>query len=148
MPDLVLVFAAGAIAGQCACRRGLLGGAWAALGGYLLGRQHVLLLAWGSGLVPSSDSVSSIAHVYPRAVLADLIANIAAPCCADEADYPVDVFIGRGGLPRARAGLWELRPNAAQHVGARSSWSREGEQAGWWRDMPESLSFRGNGVRF
>ena len=92
--------------------------------------------------MPTMDSISSIAHVYPRQVLVSLIEAI-----SHERILPIDVFIADGGLEK-RLSLWELRPNVAQHIGAKSSWTRNGERPGWWQGMPESISFDSNAVRF
>jgi hypothetical protein len=129
----------------------LFGAVWGLLFAWLLGRQHTWLgegwLQQRPALVDATrhGSLSSIAHVYSARVVNRLQQAIARDCCEDQEYLPIDLFIAK-----ALAGerFYEIVPNPVQHIGARSSYARAGERAGWWDGFPTSLGFDDAKVRF
>jgi len=99
------------------------GAVWGALFPVLTGKQH-MPLPWGTrvsgGLVDAAElgTVSSIAHVYPRAVACALARDLIASCCNGLAE--VDLAIGLMSAVRGKP-MFQVLPNLAQHVGFAST---------------------------
>lgn len=105
----------------------------------LIGKQYLPLVGtstWRRGIVSaqSSESVSSLAHMYPRHVASYLIHELCR--FPSGSRLPVDLYIG-DLLKHQGYTFWEVSPNLVEHVGVVSSFANEQV-----RQIPiESVSF-------
>jgi hypothetical protein len=119
----------------------------------LVGKQHLPILGTPNarGVVNATvyGSVSSIAHVYPKHVVSYMIDQLSKACCQGFRK-PIDLYIG-DVLEAQGASFWELFPNRAEHIGARSSYQgyeSHDQKRAWHLRFAQSASFDPNSTPY